>query len=298
MFDFIGKWKLWFVISGLTMVFGIVALFVWGLKFSLDFTGGSLMELSFKDARPTTEQVSAAMTQAGFEQVQIQPSADKDYILRTASIDEAKHQDTLKTLRAQLKSEFTELRFESIGPVIGQELRTKSIWSIFAVLIAIIAFIAFAFRKVSKPVASWKYGVAAVIALAHDLITAVGLYALVAHFAHWEVDGLFITALLTILGFSVHDTIVTFDRTRELLHRTHDDNYEHVVNSAVNQTIVRSLNTSITALLVLTALFLFGGESTKHFIFTLLIGIFIGTYSSIFIASPIVVLWNRLGKKG
>lgn len=298
MFDFIGKWKLWFAISALTIVFGVVALFVWGLKFSLDFTGGSLMELSFKDARPTTEQVLAAMTQAGFEQVQIQPSAEKDYILRTVNIDETKHQETLKALHAQLKTDFTELRFESIGPVIGQELRTKSIWSIFAVLIAIIAFIAFAFRKVSKPVASWKYGVAAVIALAHDLITAVGLYALVAHFAHWEVDGLFITALLTILGFSVHDTIVTFDRTRELLHRTHDDNYEHVVNSAVNQTIVRSLNTSITALLVLTALFLFGGESTKHFIFTLLIGIFIGTYSSIFIASPIVVLWNKVGKKG
>lgn len=298
MFDFIGKWKLWFAISALTIIFGVVALFVWGLKFSLDFTGGSLMELSFKDARPTTEQVLAAMTQAGFEQVQIQPSAEKDYILRTVSIDETKHQETLKALHAQLKTDFTELRFESIGPVIGQELRTKSIWSIFAVLIAIIAFIAFAFRKVSKPVASWKYGIAAVIALAHDLITAVGLYALVAHFAHWEVDGLFITALLTILGFSVHDTIVTFDRTRELLHRTHDDNYEHVVNSAVNQTIVRSLNTSITALLVLTALFLFGGESTKHFIFTLLIGIFIGTYSSIFIASPIVVLWNKVGKKG
>lgn len=297
MFDFIGKWKLWFAISGLTIVFGVVALFVWGLKFSLDFTGGSLMELSFKDARPTTDQVAAAMAQAGMDQVQIQPSAEKDYIVRTASIDEAKHQETLKTLHTQLKTDFTELRFESIGPVIGQELRSKSIWSIIAVLIAIIAFIAFAFRKVSKPVASWKYGVAAVIALAHDLITAVGLYALVAHFAHWEVDGLFITALLTILGFSVHDTIVTFDRTRELLHRTHDDNYEHVVNSAVNQTIVRSLNTSITALLVLTALFLFGGESTKHFIFTLLIGIFIGTYSSIFIASPIVVLWNRKTKK-
>ncbi|MFH0873327.1 MAG: protein translocase subunit SecF, partial [Candidatus Komeilibacteria bacterium] len=209
----------------------------------------------------------------------------------------AKHQETLKTLRAELKTDFTELRFESIGPVIGQELRTKSIWSIIAVLIAIILYIAFAFRKVSRPVASWKYGVAAVIALAHDLITAVGIYALAAHFMRWEVDGLFITALLTILGFSVHDTIVTFDRTRELLHRTHDDNYEHVVNSAVNQTIIRSLNTSITALLVLTALFLFGGSSTKHFIFTLLVGIFIGTYSSIFIASPIVVLWNREGKK-
>ena len=298
MFDFIGKWKLWFSISGLTIIFGLVALFFWGLQFSLDFTGGSLMELSFKDGRPATEQITKTLDQAGISQLQIQPSGENIYIIRLAGIDETKHQEILTNLRAEVKSEFTELRFESIGPVIGQELRTKSIWSIIVVLLAIIFYIAFAFRRVSKPIASWKYGLTAVIALIHDLIAAIGIYAFVAHFMHWEVDGLFITALLTILGFSVHDTIVTFDRTRELLRRSNDDNYEHVVNSAVNQTVVRSLNTSITALLVLTALFLFGGNSTKHFVFTLLIGIFVGTYSSIFIASPIIVLWNKAAKKG
>ena len=298
MFDFIGKWKLWFSISGLTIIFGLVALFFWGLQFSLDFTGGSLMELSFKDSRPATEQITKTLDQAGISQLQIQPSGENIYIIRLAGIDETKHQEILTNLRAEVKSEFTELRFESIGPVIGQELRTKSIWSIIVVLLAIIFYIAFAFRRVSKPIASWKYGLTAVIALIHDLIAAIGIYAFVAHFMRWEVDGLFITALLTILGFSVHDTIVTFDRTRELLRRSNDDNYEHVVNSAVNQTVVRSLNTSITALLVLTALFLFGGNSTKHFVFTLLIGIFVGTYSSIFIASPIIVLWNKAAKKG
>jgi preprotein translocase subunit SecF len=229
--------------------------------------------------------------------LEIQPSGEQDYLIRSESIDEAKHQALLKAVKDGTKKDITELSFESIGPTIGKELQTKSIWSILIVILAIISYIAFAFRHVSKPVASWKYGASAIIALVHDLLTAIGIYAIAAHFMGWEVDGLFITALLTILGFSVHDTIVTFDRTRELLRRSNPAEFASTVNEAINQTIVRSLNTSITALLTLTAIYLFGGESTRHFIFTLLVGITVGTYSSIFVASPILVLWNKMDKK-
>ncbi len=297
MFDIIGKYKLWFSLSILSIVLGMVAIGIWGLKFSLDFTGGSLMELRFNDGRPNTEEISTILQANGLEQSQIQPSGEQDYLIRSESIDETKHQTVLKAVKDGTKKDITELSFQSIGPTIGKELQSKSIWSILIVILAIISYIAFAFRHVSKPVASWKYGAAAVIALVHDLLTAIGIYAIAAHFMHWEVDGLFITALLTILGFSVHDTIVTFDRTRELLRRTSSTDFAQTVNEAINQTIVRSLNTSITALLTLTAIFLFGGESTRHFIFTLIVGIIIGTYSSIFVASPIVVLWSRLQKK-
>ncbi len=255
------------------------------------------MELRFNDGRPTSEEIATILTKNDLDKAQIQPSGEQDYLIRSQTIDETKHQTIITALRTETKKDITELSFQSIGPSIGKELQTKSIWAIIIVILAIISYIAFAFRKVSKPVASWKYGAAAVIALVHDLLTAIGIYAIAAHFMHWEVDGLFITALLTILGFSVHDTIVTFDRTRELLRRTSSTDFAQTVNEAINQTIVRSLNTSITALLTLTAIFLFGGESTRHFIFTLIVGIVVGTYSSIFVASPIVVLWNKLSKK-
>jgi len=297
MFDIIGKYKLWFTLSILSIVIGMTAVGVLGLKFSLDFTGGSLMELRFNDGRPSTAEIATILSQHELDRAQIQPSGDQDFLIRSQTIDESKHQVVLQALRDGTKKDITELSFQSIGPSIGKELQTKSIWSILIVIFAIISYIAFAFRKVSKPVASWKYGAAAVIAMIHDLLTAIGIYAIVAHFTGWEVDGLFITALLTILGFSVHDTIVTFDRTRELLRRTNTTDFAATVNEAINQTIVRSLNTSITALLTLTAIFLFGGSSTRHFIFVLIVGIVVGTYSSIFVASPILVLWNKLQKK-
>ena len=196
--------------------------------------------------------------------------------------------------------------FESIGPTVGRELQERSIYALLAVMIAIIIYIAWAFRKVSQPVASWKYGVVAVIALLHDVIVPAGVFAVLGHYGGVEIDILFVTALLTILGFSVHDTIVVFDRTRENLARGHRfspparggdkegvGGFEEVVNASVNQTIRRSINTSATAFLALLAMYLFGGEPIKHFVLALMIGIAIGTYSSIFIASPLLVVWNN-----
>jgi preprotein translocase subunit SecF len=189
---------------------------------------------------------------------------------------------------------WSEKRFESIGPTIGLELRNKSLWAILIALCAIVLYITYSFRKVSRPVASWKYGVCAFIALVHDVSIPTGFMALMGHFYGWEADLLFVTALLTILGFSIHDTIVVYDRIRENLQRGAGKNFDDVANASVNQTMARSINTSLTTVIVLTALTLMGGETTKHFTIVLILGFFFGTYSSIFIASPLLVIWNKL----
>ena len=161
------------------------------------------------------------------------------------------------------------------------------------VLLFIVIYITYAFRKVSKPVASWKYGISAIIALVHDILIITGIFAVLVYFFRVEVDSLFVTALLTILGFSIHDTIVTFDRTRENLIKNKDESFDDIINISVNQTIVRSLNTSITTLFVLLAIYIFGGETIKNFVLALILGVIIGTYSSIFIASPLLSMWHK-----
>ncbi|MFH1610283.1 MAG: protein translocase subunit SecF, partial [Patescibacteria group bacterium] len=191
-----------------------------------------------------------------------------------------------------------EKRFESIGPVIGEELKNKAIWAIGLALIIIIAFIAFAFRQVSKPVASWKYGIGAIIALAHDIIIVVGAFSVLNHFfLGFEVDILFVTALLTILGYSVNDTIVVYDRTRENLIYNPQSTFEETINKSVNDTITRSVNTSLTTLLVLLSLYFLGGTTIQNFVLALICGTLIGAYSSIFIASPLLVVWQKMSRK-
>jgi len=190
-----------------------------------------------------------------------------------------------------------EKRFESIGPIIGQELKTKAIWAIGIALVVIILYIAWAFRKVSKPVASWKYGMGAIVALIHDILIVTGVFSVLGHFLGYEVGILFVTALLTILGYSVNDTIVVYDRTRENLIYNPQDTFENTVNKSVNETIARSINTGLTTLFVLLALYFLGGETIKSFVLTLMIGTVVGTYSSIFIASPLLVVWQKLSKR-
>ncbi len=189
-------------------------------------------------------------------------------------------------------SNIEELRYDSVGPSIGEELKRKSLYAIGVVLIAIVLYIAWAFRKVSKPVASWKYGLAAIIALFHDVIIVLGVFAVLGRFLDVEINSAFVAAVLTVLGYSVNDTIVVFDRVRENLPRS-DEDFEGTVNTSINQTLTRSINTSFTTLLVLLAILFFGGDTIRDFVLALSIGVFIGTYSSIFLASPILVLWER-----
>ncbi|MBU1037010.1 protein translocase subunit SecF [Patescibacteria group bacterium] len=219
----------------------------------------------------------------GVDQLQIDLS-DEDVSKLLGQEDEKK----------SMSENFTELRFDSIGPTIGKELQHKTIYAIIIVLFAIMGYIAYAFRKVSKPVESWKYGISAIIALGHDILLVIGIFSILGHFLGTQIDSLFVTALLTILGFSVHDTIVTFDRIRENLHRHQDKTFETVVNQSINETIVRSLNTSLTTLFVLTAAYIFGGATIKNFILALILGIIFGTYSSIFVACPFLLIFYKL----
>lgn len=297
MFEFIKNKKIWFIFSGTAMLLSILALIFWGLKLGIDFTGGSLMEVSY-DTRPAMNQIQDSLVELNLSSLKIQPAGETDYLLRLGEIDEATHQQILTNL-ANIEVEgvednnFSEKRYEFIGPVIGNELRQKALEAIALVLIFIVVYIAYAFRKVSKPVASWKYGLSAIIALVHDILIITGIFSVLGHFYGTEVDSLFVTALLTILGFSIHDTIVTFDRTRENLFKRQDLKFDEIVNLSVNQTIVRSLNTSVTTLFVLLAIYIFGGDTIKDFVLALILGVIIGTYSSIFIASPLLAIWNQ-----
>lgn len=284
--------KIWFSISGILVLASIVVLLLWRLNLGIDFTGGTLLEVEYKDQRPSQEEINNKLSPLQLENLSFQPIGERGVIFRLKDITEEKHQEVLGAL-----GDVTERRFNTIGPTIGKELRQKSIVAIALVLMMIIAYIAYAFRKVSRPVVSWKYGVVAIIALVHDIAIPLGVFVALGKFYGVQIDVLFVTALLTILGFSIHDTIVVFDRVRENLKKMGSDNFEAIVEQSVKETITRSINTSLTVVLTLLAIFFFGGESIKYFILALLVGIIAGTYSSIFIASPLLVTWHNFQSK-
>lgn len=289
---------LWLIIAGLLVAASIASVAIWGLKFGIDFTGGSLLEIEFSGDRPATPDAATLLASLGIENVSIQPIGEKAMIFRFKSVDETKHQEIINQLKEKY-GEVEENRFESIGPTIGKELRTKAVYSIIIVLICIILYIAWAFRKVSKPVASWKYGLIAIIALVHDVGIPIGLFAILGRFMGVEVNSPFVAAMLTILGYSVNDTIVVFDRIRENLIKSGGDyeDFERIVNESVNQTFARSINTTLTTLLALFAVFFWGGETVKYFALALIVGIGLGAYSSIFIASPLLVVLQKFSMR-
>jgi preprotein translocase subunit SecF len=230
-----------------------------------------------------------------FGEIQVQPTMERGVLLRLRSINESEHQKVLGSLGAF--GEFREDRFDSIGPSIGQELASRALRSIIIVSILIILYIAWAFRKVSRPISSWKYGLVAIVALVHDIIIPTGIVSVLGKTTNFEIDAFFVTALLTILGFSVHDTIVVFDRIRENLQKKIDEPFDNIANRSVNEVIGRSINTTVTLLLVLVAIFVLGGSTTKGLALVLGLGLFFGTYSSIFVASPLLTLLLRYGNK-
>lgn len=299
-FKIIQKRNIWLGISAVLFVIFASALFVWGLKYGIDFTGGSLLEARFTVARPQVNMISSSLEELKLSSLIIQPVGDNDMMLKFQETEEQTHQAVLSKLNQAAKQEnennsVEEQRFESVGPSIGAELKIKSFWAIFFALLAMLCYMTYAFRKVSKPVASWKYGLAAIIAMFHDVIITMGVFAFLGHYYGIEINTAFVAAILTVLGYSVHDTIVVFDRLRENLPKSNED-FEGTVNTSLNQTIARSLNTSLTVLLVLAAIIIFGGSSIRTFTMALAIGIFAGTYSSIFVASPILVVWEKRNK--
>jgi len=292
-FKIIQKKNIWLAISGVLFVIFLAAMLAWGLKLGIDFTGGSLLEVSFKGSRPIVARVEAGLAELKLSSLIVQPAGEQDLQLKFQETSEEVHQSVLAKLNRLAPAE--ELRFESVGPSIGQELKTKSLYAIFFVLVAVLIYISYVFRKVSKPVASWKYGLSAIIAMFHDAVITVGVFAVLGHVYGTEINTAFVAAVLTVLGYSVHDSIVVFDRIRENLPKS-DLDFPGTVNMSLNQTLGRSINTSLTTLLVLTSIVLFGGATIRPFALALAIGIFIGTYSSIFFASPLLVVWEKLGK--
>jgi len=284
--------KIFYIISATLVTLSLGVFVVFGLNPAIDFTGGSLLEVEYEQVRPPMNIIKEKVDAQDLGNVLIQPIGEKGFLLRLRDITEQEHQMLIQTL-----GEVEQKRFDSIGPVIGKELTRKAWTSIVLVVSMIILFIAYAFRKVSKPVSSWKYGLSAIVALIHDVAIPVGVFSALGYFYHVEVDILFVTALLTILGFSVHDTIVVFDRIRENLKRGSGKDFEDTITQSVKQVKGRSIKTSLAILLVVGAMFVFGGETTKYFTLTLAIGIALGTYSSLFLASPLLVTWQKWQEK-
>lgn len=319
--------KIFFIFSSITIALSVIFVLVWGLVFGIDFTGGTLIEVSYggtatsQPAATSTAQagttISAGTTTASATSVvpdkgavearldtlaigaySLRPSEGNGYILRTHDLNQEEENAVENALSLGGTAPMNVDRVNTVGPVLGEELRGKAFFAITVVVLLIIFFIAFAFRHVSKPVSSWKYGTIAIVVLVHDILLPVGLFAVLGKFFGAEVDGLFVMALLAILGYSVNDTIVVFDRIRENLRHNVETNtreeFDITVGKSLSQTFVRSFNTSLTTGLTLLALFLFGSSSTHYFSLTLLAGVIAGTYSSIFLAAPLLVWVNNL----
>ena len=288
--------KIYYAISGTLVIMSIASLFVFGLNFGIDFKGGSLMELGFKDGRPDHSQVRDVLLGIDLGEVVIQDSGESGLILRFKDVDEATHQEILQSF--EKFSEHEELRFESVGPIIGEETKKKSAWAIVLVVVMILIYVAWAFRRLTFPLRSWQYGVVALVTLFHDVVITMGVFSLLGYLLNIEVGVPFVAALLTILGYSVNDTIVIFDRIRENVARQGSIfDFGEVIDKSVRETRVRSFNTSLTTLFVLFAILFFGGHTITYFILTLIIGVVVGTYSSLFIASPLLFSWSMLKMK-
>ncbi len=279
-------YKIVFSISLGLVIASVVVLSLYGLKFGIDFNGGSILELEFKDSRPGIEDIKGKI---GGE-ANVSYFGEKGVIIKTKELTENQHQILVKDLRSGFgANNIDEKRFESVGPVVGKELKSKSVKAIVLVLISIVVYIAYVFRKLSRTLSPWGMGVAAIVALVHDVIIPLAVFSLLGKFYGIEITAIFVAAVLTILGYSVSDTVVVFDRVRENVIRNPKEDFSAVVHKSIMQTLTRSLNTSITTLLSLIAIYFFGGESIKYFSLMLIIGIFLGAYSSIFVASPLLV---------
>lgn len=283
----------WIGLAVATAVAAIVMLAMWGLKPGIDFTGGSLMELSFSQQSPTSEEMQAVAEQSGVKQVLIQKSENNRIILRTEFLSEEQHTALIKGVQEKFQTndnKLTEDRFEKIGSAVSQQLRSRALWAIVLVSGSIIIYLAFAFRSVSKPIASWKYGAIAIATLFYVVLVVVGIFAALGRFKGVEVDIAFVVAILTVLGYSVNDSIVVYDRIRERLLKHSIEDFGQLVNTGLNETLARSINTVSAVLLPLFALYFFGGPTVHYFSLALLLGMALSTVASIFVASPLLVM--------
>ncbi|MEK6222159.1 MAG: protein translocase subunit SecF [Chloroflexota bacterium] len=289
--DIVGKRYFYFGISLILIIPGLIGLSLWGLPLAIDFTGGSYVELEFTSGElPELPEVRALYEEMGIPGVEARTAGDDQLIIRTEHIDNATNNQIVAELTSRYNAEIEILRFDSVGPTIGKEVATGAGFAIALAAVGIMLYIWYAFSGVKN---AHRYGVSAIIAMLHDIVLVFGMQAILSHYYGWEVDALFLTAILTVASFSVHDSIVVFDRIRENAKLSRRKNYEIVVNDSINQTIARSINTQLTVFLTLLALVIWGGDTLRHFVVILMIGVLSGTFSSIFNASPILVVWEN-----
>ncbi|OGN09262.1 MAG: protein-export membrane protein SecF [Candidatus Yanofskybacteria bacterium RIFCSPHIGHO2_02_FULL_41_11] len=289
-------YKIMFFVSLVVLVLSFGALLVYGLNFGVDFTGGSAMELEFLELRPSVSETEAVLdsTLPDLEFL-ANPAGENRVIIKTSELSEADHQKIIDALGLKF-GKVDEKSFDSIGPTVGQELRNKSIIAIFIVLIAIACYIAFVFRKLSRTLSLWAMNLSALVGLLHDIIIPMGIFAILGHYYNVEISAIFVAAVLTILGYTVSDKVVIFDRVRENILKGDKSDLGIIVHKSVMQTLVRSINNTLTVILSSAAIYFFGGESIRYFALALMIGIFLGAYSSIFVASPLLVYLQKRKK--
>lgn len=282
--------RIYYIFSGLLVIGSLIVILNFGLKFGIDFTGGSILEIDFEQ-RPENSVIIEKIKDLNLGEVTVQPIGDKGVVLKLKEINEGVHQQIISRLNEISKTE--EKNFESIGPVIGRELRQKTIILIIVSLVALLVYIAISFRKVSRPVSSWQYGIISIITLSFDVLIPIGFFAILGRLYNVQFSIPIITALLTIMGYTINDKVIVFDRVRENLLRSRTGDFGYLVDQSLNQTLLRSLSTGSCTLLILLTIFLFGGDTLKYFSFTLIVGITVGTYSSLFLAAPLLVSWKN-----
>jgi len=292
--NFTKYFKFYNIFSCLLLFSAIFLLFAIGLNFSIDFTGGSILEIEF-EKRPENPVIQEKLRDLNLGEITIQPTGDRGVILRIKEINEASHQEILSKLGEI--SNVREQRFENIGPVVGKELRQKTITLIIVSLLSLLIYITIAFSKVSRPISSWQYGVISILTLSFDVLVAIGIFTLLEKFYQVQLSVPIVTALLTILGYTINDKVIVFDRIRENILKGQKKTFEETVNFSLNQTLTRSLSTGTCTLLVLLFIFFFGGDTLRYFSLILIVGIVVGTYSSLFLATPILVGWLKWQKR-
>lgn len=290
-YNLIGKRYWFFLLSIIIIIPGIIGLILWGLPFSIDFTSGSYLEVQFESGKlPQPAEIIALYNEAGIKDSKVQTTNQGSLVIRTTDITNDQNNQLISTMEKKYNDKLTILQFNTVGPAIGKEVARNAGIAVGLAAIGILIYIWYAFRKTPN---AHRYGVAAIIAMIHDVLVVLGVQAYLSHFLGWEFDSLFLTALLTVIGFSVHDSIVVFDRIRENSSIFRRLSFEQIVNHSIIQTLDRSINTTLTVLLTLFTLALFGGVTIRHFVIILLVGIFSGAYSSIFNAAPILVVWEN-----
>lgn len=295
---------IWYIISAILITYSIIVMVFWGVNPGADFTGGTLIGVGF-NTYVSSSDVRESLKDLGLQSLSVSNTGNNSVSIKTTTLERGEIDEILSTLKTNLSAapslgvtSVEEKQVQVIGPTLGSDMTKRAIKAVCIAVVAIVLYIAWSFRKVQRPFSSWSMSTATIIALSHDIIVVIGFVCTINHFYGYESDGYLLVALLTILGFSVHDTIVVFDRIRENLLRTASNiPVEKTIDESIDQTLARSLNTSLTAMLVLLALATIGGGAIRPFALTLLVGIAIGTYSSIFLASPILVSWTNIRKK-